>query len=74
MSKRRLKKDEPFFDDCPLCQAMKKMGIKQNPVDDGEGVSYVTRLHPKQAEALKNAFRDTAERGYPAGGEWVNQD
>lgn len=67
MSKRTLKIDDGYFDDCPLCQAMKNMGIKQQAVDD-EGEMYITPIHPKQAEALKNAMREAQKKGFPAGG------
>lgn len=59
-SKRRLNNDDPFFDDCPVCQAMKKMGIRPMRVDP-EGRILVTPVHPKLAEALRPAFRKARE-------------
>jgi hypothetical protein len=67
MNKRRLNNDEPFFDDCPICQAMKKMGIRPMRVDP-EGKILITLVHPKLAEALRPAFRKVREQGGIVGG------
>jgi hypothetical protein len=67
MNKRQLKNDEPFFDDCPICQAMKKMGIRPMRVDR-EGKILVTPIHPKLVEALKPAFLEARRQGGIAGG------
>jgi len=67
MSKRILKSNEPFFDDCPICQAMKKMGIRPMRVN-AEGDTFVTPIHPKIAEALRPAFRKAREQGGIVGG------
>ncbi len=67
MAKRGLKKDDGYHDDCPICQTMKKMGIRQKAVDI-DGPTYITPVHPKQAEALKAAFKKAKEQGGIVGG------
>jgi len=72
MSHQTLKND-PYFDDCPICQAMQKMGIRPKAVDS-EGEILITSLHPKQMEALKAVFREAAERGGIVGGPFFESD
>jgi len=62
MNTRNLKKNEPYFDDCPVCQAMRKMGVRPQTVDP-EGRILITPLHPKQMEVLESAFREAENRG-----------
>jgi hypothetical protein len=58
-NKRNLKQDDGYFDDCPVCQAMKGAGIKMNKASDDV---FISELHPKQAMILMNAMED-AEMG-----------
>jgi hypothetical protein len=72
MNYKSINKDDNYFDDCPVCQAMKKMGVKQRVMYDEEGVIYVAPLHPKQIAALKEAFRKAGKQGGIIGE--INQD
>lgn len=58
--KKRLKreKDGDFFDDCPVCQAMKLAQEKGRM--------------PTQEE-LKEAFKKAKEKGVIVGGEWFEK-
>lgn len=67
MTKRNLKKEDGYHDDCPVCQAMKKMGIRQE-VMNIDGPTYITPIHPKQMEILKAAFEEAEEKGGMIGG------
>lgn len=67
MSNRRIKQDEPYFDDCPICQAMKKMGIR--PIRVGQnGEMLITPVHPKLADALRPAVEEAIRQGGIVGG------
>ena len=56
--KNKIKKEE-FFDDCPVCQAMKAA--------QGQGKEPTL-------EELKEAFKKAKEGGAMVGGEWFNND
>ena len=73
MKPKNPKKNDPYFDDCPVCQSMKKMGIRPKPIDK-EGEILITPLHPKQIEALRPAFRKAGEQGGIVGGEYLENE
>jgi len=50
--------DEDFFDDCPICQAMKATQ------EQGRELTL---------EELKEAFKDAKEKGAIVGGEWFEK-
>ncbi|TSC97077.1 MAG: Uncharacterized protein CEN88_195 [Candidatus Berkelbacteria bacterium Licking1014_2] len=50
--------EEHFFDDCPICQAMKEAR--------GQG-------RESTMEELKEAFKKAKEQGAVVGGEWFNE-
>jgi hypothetical protein len=62
MNPRNLKRNEPIYDDCPVCQAMKKMGVRPQAVDP-EGKILITPLHPKQMEVLLSAMQEAEDQG-----------
>lgn len=56
--------DDGYFDDCPICQAMKKEGIKMQRYSDGTGNDgvwdkgfYTTPIDPKKTEKIKKIFK-----------------
>jgi hypothetical protein len=53
----KIKKEE-FFDDCPICQAMKAAQ------EQGRGLT---------PEELKEPFKKAKEKGAVAGGEWFEK-
>lgn len=40
--------DDGYFDDCPICQAMKKAGIKMQRYGDGSGNDDVWKKDSRQ--------------------------
>ena len=58
MEEEKIKKEE-FFDDCPICQAMKAA--------QGQGRELTQ-------EEVKEAFKKAKERGAIVGGEWFKED
>lgn len=53
-----------YFDDCPICQAMKRLGLQ------GE-ITNLDELTPSQEFELIKAFKKAKELGHKVGGEWV---
>jgi len=51
--------EEEFFDDCPICQAMKKAKAEGRSPDLTE---------------LKEAFKKAKEQGAMVGGSWFEND
>jgi hypothetical protein len=72
--------NDEYFDDCPICQAMKKMKIKEkllyNPENDGvfDNTTKVSELSEEQLEELKAAFKQAKDGGAIVGGEWFNKE
>lgn len=71
------KHDDGYFDDCPICQAMKKMDIKMKKYSDCTGNDGVweegfsaAKIKPKDLEELKKAFQKAKNQGALVGGEW----
>jgi hypothetical protein len=58
MDKKKKIKDEEFFDDCPICQAMKLAKEQGRELTE---------------EELKEAFKKAKERGAVVGGEWFEE-
>lgn len=52
-------KKEEFFDDCPICRAMKAAKEQERELT---------------SEELKEAFRKAKEQGAIVGGEWFEED
>lgn len=75
---KKSKYDDGYFDDCPICQAMKKAGIKMERHSDRvsndsiweEGFS-AAKVTPKDLKGLKEAFKKAKEQGVIVGGEWL---
>jgi len=69
-----------YFDDCPICQAMKKMKLKEKMLYDTgdpgvfENTTRVAKLDKEQLEELKEAFRKAKENGAMVGGEWFDEE
>ena len=58
MKNKNSKKDEEFFDDCPICQAMK--AAKEQGREPTE-------------EELKEAFKKAKEQGAIVDGKWFEE-
>ena len=58
MKNKNSKKDEEFFDDCPICWAMKS--VKEQGREPTE-------------EELKETFKKAKEQGVIVGGEWFEE-
>lgn len=76
---KRSNHDDGYFDDCPICQAMKKAGIKMQKNSDGaanddvwEEGFYASKIKPKDLEQIKEAFRKAKGQGALVGGEWLD--
>lgn len=50
--------EEDFYDDCPICQAMKEAEKEKRELSSGE---------------LKKAFTQAKEKGGIVGGEWFDE-
>jgi len=57
--KKQNKKEEEFFDDCPICRLMK---------------SAKEQGREPTTEGLKEAFKKAREEGAIVGGEWFKGD
>lgn len=71
---KQSKHDDGYFDNCPICQAMKKAGIKMQRYDDSssndgvwEGGFSAAKVNLKE---LKEAFKKARDQGAIVGGEW----
>lgn len=73
MNYRNLKKDDIHLDDCPICRAMKKIGIRPQAVDPAGNI-LITPLHPKQMEALRSAFLEAEKQGGITGGPFFEPE
>lgn len=71
---------DEFFDDCPICQAMKKMKVKEKMLYDSgdsgvfDNTTRVAKLNQEQLEELKEAFQKAKENGAMVGGEWFEEE
>lgn len=59
MNKKGGIENEEFFDDCPICQAMKAAKEQERELTQ---------------EELKEAFKKAKEGGAVVGGKWFEQD
>ena len=58
MENKKPKKDEEFFDDCPICQAMKMAKERGRELT---------------MEELKEAFKNAKKQGGIVGGKWFEE-
>jgi len=71
-SKKSKNHDDGYFNDCPICQAMKKSGIKMQAVSDDE--YYAAKIKPENLKKIKKAFRKAKDKGAMVGGEWFEKE
>ncbi|MDZ7798263.1 MAG: hypothetical protein U5L76_01445 [Patescibacteria group bacterium] len=60
-----------YFDDCSICQAMKKAGIKMRDISDDD--FYATEVKPENLKEIKKAFKKAQDKGAIVGGEWFEE-
>ncbi len=55
---KETKEKDPYFDDCPICQAMKRAEEQGRNLSD---------------EELKEAFEEARKQGAVVGGKWFDE-